>query len=81
MIKGNMHILLEYETLQEDINELKIMTFGDNLATCVKTELIDNSGFFITLIYSDIDCYKYKAKKVNAGLLIEEEPLYFSFRY
>lgn len=32
MIKGNMHLLLEYDKLEEDINELKLMTFNDNLA-------------------------------------------------
>ncbi len=81
MIKGNMSILLEYDKLEKDINELKLMMYNDNLSKHVITNFNDDveQEVTITLIYADIDCYKFKAKQVNAGLLITEDAEYFSF--
>lgn len=44
----------------------------------LKKEMVEQE-VTITLIYADIDCYKFKAKQVNAGLLITEDAEYFSF--
>jgi len=81
MIKGNMSILLEYDNLEKDINELKLMVYNDNLSKHVITNFNDDveQEVIITLIYADIDCYKFKAKQVNDGLLITEDAEYFSF--
>ena len=81
MIKGNMSILLEYDKLEKDINELKLMMYNNNLSKHVITNFNDDveQEVTITLIYADIDCYKFKAEQVNAGLLITEDAEYFSF--
>jgi len=81
MIKGNMHLLLEYNKLEADINELKLMMYNDNLSKHYITGMGNNIGeeVIITFVYEGIDAYKFKAKKVNAGLLIEDNAKYFSF--
>jgi hypothetical protein len=83
MIKGNMHLLLEYKTLDTDINELKLMTYNDNLVKHYITPLENvNMGeeVIISLIYDNIDAYKFKGSKVEGGILITEDAEYFSFQ-
>ena len=81
MIKGNMSILLEYDKMDADINELKLMIYNDNLSKHIITGWNDDIEQIvtITLIYDNIDCYKFKAEKVNDGLLITDDAEYFSF--
>lgn len=80
MIKGNECILLEYDKLEKDINELKLMMFNDNLSKHYITGMENSIGenVIISLVYEGIDVYKFKAEKVNAGLLITEDAQYFS---
>jgi hypothetical protein len=73
--------LIKFETWDQDINELKISMFGDNLCQVVHTDLSSiccGEECIITLIYDKTDCYKFKGVKTQSGVLIQEEK-YFSF--
>jgi hypothetical protein len=75
MIKGNEHILIEFKTFKEDLNELKLMTFGDNLCKIWHTDMsiLNGDEVIITLIYDDIDVHMFKGEKVNEGWLITND--------
>jgi len=81
MIKGNGSLLLEYEQLDQDIEELKLMLYNDNLSKHYIIGLGNSigEGVLITFVYEGFNAYKFMAVKTIDGLLITQNAKCFRF--
>jgi hypothetical protein len=75
MIKTDNSVTLEFTSLAEDINELKLMYFHDNLAQHRIIGEQNNVGeeVIVYLIYPNVDAYKLRGIKTEKGLELTED--------